>query len=35
MVNEFVDYIARDDYPTAEQWALELMGKTDKLADHP
>lgn len=35
MVNEFVDYIARDDYQTAEQWALELMTKTDKLADHP
>lgn len=35
MVNEFVDYIARDDYQTAERWALELMQKTDKLADHP
>jgi hypothetical protein len=22
MVNEFVDYIAQDDYQTAEQWAL-------------
>jgi plasmid stabilization system protein ParE len=35
MVNEFVDYIARDNYLTAEKWALELMSKTDKLADHP
>ncbi|MDZ7690423.1 MAG: type II toxin-antitoxin system RelE/ParE family toxin [Balneolaceae bacterium] len=35
MVNEFVDYIAQDDYETAEQWALELMSQTDKLADHP
>lgn len=35
MVNEFVDYIAGDDYQTAERWALELMQKTDKLADHP
>lgn len=35
MVNEFVDYIAQDNYDTAEQWALELMSQTDKLADHP
>jgi len=35
MVNEFVDYIAQDDYETAEQWALELMSQTDKLAEHP
>jgi plasmid stabilization system protein ParE len=35
MVNAFVNYIAQDNYSTAEQWALELMGKTDKLADHP
>ena len=35
MVNEFVDYIAQDDYETAEQWALELMSQTDKLTDHP
>lgn len=35
MVNEFVDYIARNDYQAAERWALELMTKTDKLADHP
>ena len=34
-VNEIVDYIAQDDYDTAEQWALELMSQTDKLADHP
>jgi plasmid stabilization system protein ParE len=35
MVNEFVDYIAQDNYSTAEQWALELMSKTDKLAYYP
>lgn len=35
MVNEFVDYIAQDDYETAEQWAVELMSQTDKLAEHP
>lgn len=35
MVNEFVDYIAQDNYSAAEQWALELMKQTDKLADHP
>jgi toxin ParE1/3/4 len=35
MVNDFVDYIAQDDYETAEQRALELMSETDKLADHP
>ena len=35
MVNEFVDYIAQDDYVTAEQWALDLMSQTDKLADYP
>jgi len=35
MVNEFVDYIVQDDYKTAEQWALQLMSQTDKLADHP
>lgn len=35
MVNAFVDYIAQDDYSAAEQWALELMSQTDKLADHP
>lgn len=35
MVNEFVDYIAQYDYATVEQWALELMGQTDKLADYP
>lgn len=35
MVNEFVDYIAQDDYTTAEQWALDLINQTDKLADHP
>ena len=35
MVNAFVNYIAQDNYTTAKQWALELMSKTDKLADHP
>ena len=35
MVNDFVNYIAQDNYKTAEQWALELMSQTDKLADHP
>ena len=35
MVNQFVDYIGQDDYETAEQWALELMSQTDKLAEHP
>lgn len=35
MVNEFANYIAQDNYTTAKQWALELMSKTDKLADHP
>lgn len=35
MINENVDYIAQDDYSAAEQWALELMSQTDKLADHP
>ncbi len=25
MVNDFVNYIAQDDYETAEKWALELM----------
>jgi len=35
MVNDFVNYIAQDDYATAEQWALDLMSQTDKLADYP
>lgn len=35
MVNEFVDYIARDNYSAAGRWALELMEQTDKLANHP
>lgn len=35
MVNEFVDYIAQDNYSTAEQWAVELMKQTDQLSDHP
>jgi len=35
MVNDFVNYIAQVNYKTAEQWALELMSQTDKLADHP
>ena len=35
MVNNFVDFIAQDDYSAAEQWALELMRETDKLSDHP
>jgi len=35
MVNEFVDFIAQDDYSTAAQWAHELMNQTDKLADFP
>ena len=34
-VNEFVDFIVQDDYATAEQWALELINQTDKLADFP
>lgn len=35
MINEFVDYIAQDDYSAAEQWARELMSQTAKLSDHP
>jgi len=35
MVNDFVDYIARDDYTTAKKWARELISSTDKLSDHP
>jgi len=35
MVNGFVNYIAQDDYETAERWALELLSQTDKLAEHP
>ena len=35
MVNDFVDYIAQDDYETAERWAMELMRQTDKLSEHP
>ena len=35
MVNDFVDYIAQDDYITAKKWARELVSSTDKLCDHP
>ncbi len=35
MVNEFVDYIAENDYSVAETWSVELMQKTDRLIDHP
>lgn len=34
MVKEFVDYIARDNYTTAENWATELIDQTGKLGDH-
>ncbi|MEO1021094.1 MAG: type II toxin-antitoxin system RelE/ParE family toxin [Bacteroidota bacterium] len=34
-LNAFVDYIARDDLPTAEKWALKLIEKTDQLIEQP
>jgi len=34
-LNKIVDHIAKDDYPTAEKWALKLMEKTDRLIGQP
>jgi len=34
-LNKFVDYIARDDFVTAEKWALKLIEKTDQLIEQP
>jgi len=35
MVNDFVDYIAQDDYTTAKRRARDLISSTDKLSDQP
>jgi len=35
MVNEFVDYIARDDLEAAARWSSELISKTDILQNNP
>ncbi|NBC02389.1 MAG: type II toxin-antitoxin system mRNA interferase toxin, RelE/StbE family [Bacteroidetes bacterium] len=34
-LNKFVDYIAQDNYSTAENWALKLIERTDQLIEHP
>jgi plasmid stabilization system protein ParE len=34
-LNKFVDYIAQDDFITAENWALNLIERTDQLINQP
>lgn len=34
-VNKFVDYIARDSYEVAENWAESLIAETDRLIKQP
>ncbi|MDR9419667.1 type II toxin-antitoxin system RelE/ParE family toxin [Gracilimonas sp.] len=34
-LNKFVDYIAHDDFDTAEKWAVKLIEKTDQLIEQP
>ena len=34
-LNDFVDYIARDDFETAESWAMDIIRKTDQLIEQP
>ncbi|MCH8486834.1 MAG: type II toxin-antitoxin system RelE/ParE family toxin [Candidatus Cyclonatronum sp.] len=34
-LNEFVDYIARDNPEAAEKWALGIIDRTDQLAEQP
>lgn len=34
-LNRLIDYIARDNLATAENWALKLIEKTDQLIVHP
>ena len=34
-LNKFIDYIAQDDFVTAEKWALNLIEKTDQLIEQP
>ncbi|MCH8556577.1 MAG: type II toxin-antitoxin system RelE/ParE family toxin [Balneolia bacterium] len=34
-LNDFVDYIARDDLATAESWAMDVIRKTDQLIEQP
>lgn len=34
-LNKIVDYIAQDDFVTAEKWASTIIEKTDQLIAHP
>jgi len=34
-LNEYIDYIALDDYLKAEKWAFELIQKTELLVNQP